>query len=520
LNYLKSTAIFWKLFCNIIFYFLSFSLFLFIFKLGYGFDPFVHKATMEHISQNGFILPKSPYYIGQYGLIIFISKITGLSIAFLNKTLVAILASLLFPITFFKYLKKIKLKKSTIVIPVLLILGFSPFILTTPQNLSYIFLILTIFYAIIEKDLKKSFIFSLSTVAIHPLSGLPAILFVIFSYFQNNKSKFKKINNKIIYIILFFVNSLAIPLSLFITTGKEFNFKYLISNLNYYLNSVFNISFPSKGSIFLNTAYFFINNYILFLLIIIIFALIYVKKLSKENEVFKNIFNLTALSTGSLIISFLITSSLSFSNVISYEQRDYALRILKIVLIHLLPIIIIFLSLMLDKIKDKKNYIKISALILASILLSISLYASYPRVDKYFNSRGYNTSYNDLKAVNKIENDAKNNKYFVLANQQVSAAALYEYGFDKNIFIDNSEHYFYPIPTGGLLYDYYLKMVYDEPSYENIKSALDLANVDFAYLVINKYWHQSAELINIAKIEADSYFDINNEIFIFKYLNK
>nr|MDA3802601.1 hypothetical protein [Patescibacteria group bacterium] len=518
LNYSKSVSIFWKLLSNIIFYFLSFSLFLFIFKLGYGFDPFIHKATMDHISQNGFILPKNPYYVGQYGLIIFISKITGLSIAFLNKALVVILASLLLPIIFFKYLKKIKIKNSTSIIPLLLVLGFSPFIFTTPQNLSYLFLILTIFYSIIEKDLKKSFIFSLSTAAIHPLSGLPAIFFFLFSFVYRNRDKFKKLNRKLIYVTLFLLNSIAIPFSLFITAGKEFSFKYLISNLSFYLNNVFNLSFANKGNIFLNTSYFFINNYVLFILILIIFSLIYIKKISKENRIYKSIYILSTLSAGSLIISFLITSSLSFSNVISYEQRDYALRILKIFLIHLLPVIIIFLSFIVNKIRDKKKGNKISAINLACVLITISLYSSYPRIDKYYNSRGYNTSYYDLKAVNEIESDANGNKYFVLANQQVSAAALYEFGFEKNISIKNSEHYFYPIPTGGLLYNYYLDMVYDKPSYENIKNALDLTKVDFAYLVINKYWYRSAELINIAKIEADSYFDINNEVYIFKYI--
>ena len=63
-------------------------------------------------------------------------------------------------------------------------------------------------------------------------------------------------------------------------------------------------------------------------------------------------------------------------------------------------------------------------------------------------------------------------------------------------------------------------MVYEKPSRENIKKALNLSKADFAYLVINKYWYRSSELINTAKIEADSYFDINNEVFVFKYLNK
>ncbi len=511
------TNILWKLLSNIIFYFLSFSLLVIIFKIYYGFDPFIHQASLDYILNNGQILPKTPYYNGYYGLIVLLHKISGLSIFFLNKFLNIILSAVLLPIVFYDFLKHYvkKINLNSILLP--LIIGFSPFVFTTPQNLSYLFLILTIFYSLTDKGYKKSLFLSLSTAAIHPLSGIPAISFFILNIIKNNKVFLKHSVKKTGIILVFIFNSLAIPLSLYLTTGKNASIYQLYTNINFYFKNIFTLNLETKGNIFLNTAYFFANNYILILAIFLIFSLFYLSSL--KNEKFKKLINISLISISSLLISLILSSSLIFKDVINYEQRDYAIRISKIILIHFLPLFLIFFNLLLDKIQKNKLSVKVSGIILLLALVNISLYLSYPRVDKYFNSRGFSTSYFDIQTVLKINNDAEGEKYFVLANQQVSAAALKEFGFENNLDTENNESvYFYPIPTGSRMYQFYLSMVYDNPNKENMKKALEYANTNVSYLVINNYWYRSQELINTAKIEADSYFDINNEVFIFKYL--
>jgi hypothetical protein len=151
-------------------------------------------------------------------------------------------------------------------------------------------------------------------------------------------------------------------------------------------------------------------------------------------------------------------------------------------------------------------------------MLSTSLYLSYPRFDKYHNSRGYSTGINDLKAVEYIEKNSKND-YIVLANQQVSAAALKNFGFSRYLKNKNNEEiYFYPIPTGGELYRYYLEMVYEKPTKENMLKAMEFSKVSEAYFVLNKYWWAFPKILEEAKIEADQFTDINEEVYIFKYL--
>lgn len=517
LNNQKLLGKFWKLKANIIFYFLSFSICSFVFKIGYGFDPFIHEATMEYIKEHGQILPKNPYYLGQYSLIIFLNKISGLSIDFLNRFLVPTLAALSLPLIFNKFSKSY-LKENVSLLPIaILIIGFSPFIMTAPQNLAYLFLILSIFFSLTEKSLLKSSLFALATIAIHPLSGLPALAFIAFSFWQKNKHKWSKKFKNIFLSLIFIFNSLSIPLALFISGEQKIQLKQIIFNLNVFFKNIWKFDLSGQENIFLNFIYLFEKNKLLILIILIICALIYLKRNKINNENFKNLLEISYLNATSLFIAFILSLSLTFKDVISYEQNIYSSRILTIILIIFLPALLVLFSQIIKDVNKHNLFTKISCSLVLSFLLLTGIYFSYPRLDKYHNSRGYSTGEFDLKAVKIIEEGSKNEKYFVLANQQVSAAALKTFGFEKNIKTSTGEIYFYPIPTGGMLYEYYLKMVYDEPSQKNIKEAMDLLNIQTAYLVINRYWHRSAELINQAKIEAENWQEINNEVFIFKY---
>ena len=59
---------------------------------------------------------------------------------------------------------------------------------------------------------------------------------------------------------------------------------------------------------------------------------------------------------------------------------------------------------------------------------------SYPRIDNYHNTHSFSISDSDIASVQWIEENADDD-YIVLANQQVSAAALSQYGFKKSTFM-------------------------------------------------------------------------------------
>ncbi|MFA5023760.1 MAG: hypothetical protein WC523_02260 [Patescibacteria group bacterium] len=501
-------------------YFLSLGVAVIVYKIGYGFDPFIHQATMELIDKKGLVTPKPPYYLGEYGLVIIFHKITGLSIYLLNKILVPLLTAIFLPLTFYRFLKpgeensdqQSKAAKFLTIL-FLLALTFSPFIVTTPQNLTYLFLILTIFAGLGRANPLEVLLLALAVLAIHPLTGIPVTLWSLFLIIQKYRARFKPLTQKILKMTIFCLNSLALPLILYLTAGRDF--KKIVLSLNFlsepFKNLFSTLSAAGQENWLLNFVYFIAYNYNLFLIIALAASLIYFyRQKNRPNWQSLILINL------SLLIAYVLASQISFTDLINYEQANYASRILVIIIIFFLPYLVLSLDHLIRKILMSELPIRLLWLGFGLALLTITLYISYPRYDKYFNSRGYSVSANDLLAVKTIA-ASSTVPYLALANQQVSVAALQELGFDHYYQTSAGLIYFYPIPTGGELYQYYLKMVYEKPRRETMLQALNLAGVNEGYLIINKYWFNSSQIINEAKLTADDWSTVNKEIYIFRY---
>lgn len=499
-------------------YLLSFSIALIVYKIGYGFDPFIHQATEKLISQTGEVNPKPFYYLGQYALVAIINKITFVPIIWLDKMLVPVLAAITLPTALILTLSKWLENKTILLFTIFLlpILPFSFFIVTTPQNLAYLFLFLTLIFGLNCKnhlDLIIVVFLALATFAIHPLAGIPTILFaILLIIFYSEKQEYK--NH--LYRIIFLFMAIALPLAfLFVQNKSNSNYtdSQIISKTSISLPS---INIPDQENVILNTVYLFIFNFKIIFILLVLAGIFIIFKNKKECKIlYLNIFSSLAL-----FISYLISSHLSFSFLIDYERNDYSNRILTIAIIFLFPIALLSIHAFLLKLSKQNNIVITYFLLFFCLLLSISLYGSYPRFDNYFNSHGYSISQSDLDAVELINNDTKDD-FIVLANQQVSAASLRKYGFKKYYKnkLDNSEEiFYYPIPTGGPLYQLYLDMVYKKPTRDTVKSALELTGAKTGYFVLNKYWWAFPKISAEAKLEADSWEEIDDgEVIIFKY---
>jgi hypothetical protein len=506
-------------------YFLSLSVAVIVYKIGYGFDPFIHQAAMEIIDNKGLIMPKTPYYLGEYGLIISIHKLLGISIYFLNKFLVPVMTSLLLPGMIYKFLNSIKKENNNWLsfLETILILTFSLplFIISTPQALSYIFIITAIISSFTDKNLTRTLLFSMAAAAIHPISGIPALIWSSWLIAKHYCLRLNLKAEKIISVFIFLGGVILLPLALFLISGSEF--KNLALNFNIIANQIkeiFTLSPAGTENWLLNTTYFiFFNGKLLLLALIIIGIVLFYKKYQRLIAPDKIYVWRGLLIIGvSLIIAFILSGQISFKQLITYEQADYAKRLLVIATIFFMPFTALTIKELLDKIANQKEItVKIIWLFFGLIFISTSLYLAYPRFDRYFNSRGYSTSRFDLEAVKKIAEKSQQN-YIVLANQQVSIAALKTLGFNHYYPSKSGLLYFYPIPTGGALYQYYLDMVYKNPDQKTMLEAMDLAGVNEAYLIINKYWNESDKIIEKAKTTSDSWEAIGGkEIFIFKY---
>lgn len=508
-------------------YLVSLGIAVIVYKIGYGFDPFIHQAAMETIAQQGLISPKTPYYLGQYSLIVSLHKIFGLSVAFLNTVLVPLAAACLLPPTIFNFINKLQKKISPTeekinlnseninLLASLIILVFSwpLFIVTTPQNFSYIFIILSVLSGLTEARPHKAVIFAIAAAAIHPISGIPAI---IWGSWLALRKKLDKISSGLILS----AGALILPLALFIRSGaKTINLNFSWKNIYLPLEKMWHLGSAGREDFIINLIYFLEKNQtaiIVFCITLGAIAFYHHYRRLLTGHLVHAWQGLTSISV-SLFIAFLLSSQISFTELIAYEQGDYANRILIIILLFLFPFAGLAVKGLVGKICQQESASRFIWVAIGAIFITTSLYLAYPRFDKYFNSRGYSTSDFDLAAVKLADSLAKN-PYIVLANQQVAAAALDTFGFNNYLTSPAGQIYFYPIPTGGPLYQYYLQMVYEEPSRETMLQAMDLAAVNEGFLIINKYWKDSGKIIKAAKISANSWEKIGQEeIFVFHY---
>jgi len=462
--------------------FLSFVVAVIVFKLGYGFDNFIHEATLNLIDKNGVVNPKPFYYLGQYSLIIILHKLFFIPISVLNKFLVPVLAAVFLPLTAFYNLKQNSSEKRQILLVViaLLILPFSIFIVSTPQNLAYFFLAIIILLSLSCKDVICLItIYALVAAALltQPIAGIPAIIFaLILTIYHSDLQKFKKSLIAGCYIVA----AIALPLA-FALIEKIGSTSTTTEGANTSESILFGwpkFLIPGKENFLLNFVYLYGFN--LKIIIVFIVAIgIFIAWRHRQEQ--KNTFLFLGMSL-SLLVSYFICALLPLNFLISYERTDFLNRILIAAALFALPFILISFQAFISRALEQGTFLKITLLIFTSSLITASLYISYPRYDRYFNSRGYSVGQYDIAATKWIEENTKND-FIVLANQQVSAAALSQFGF-KKYYQDNI--FYYPIPTSSPLYQYYLNMVYKAPTKKTMDEAMDLVDVNEAYFVLNK----------------------------------
>ena len=523
-------------------FFLMTSVVMIIYKLGYGFDPFIHQATEKIILSKGFITPKPFYYIGQYVLVVFLSKILMLPLASIDAYLLPLFFSLYIPYTIYFSFKNIA--SSIVGVGAIalsfLILPVASFIVTTPQGLANFFIIMMIFFSLNvifgEKLswIKHVALLALASLSIHPLTGIPALVFFIFLIlFILYKKKILPYPylQKLLIAEIFAIASIAIPIIFIINSKISQGFgsylqiesfrslKKIIEPFSFllpYLKNNFNIVY--------DIAYWYeLNLYIILLTFAFLGALVLIKKHKLRQT------SIYIVSYIILIFNYIILRlTVAFPSLIDYEQKNYPNRIFEISFYFLMPLILYIILFAFVRAQKRKGLAMAMIIIFLSMFITSSLYISYPRVDDYRIDKGYNITQADISAVHFVEENAKDNKfqdYIVLANQMTSVAAVKEFGFKKyyedktkkNIF-----HFYYPIPTGDPLYAFYLDMVYEKPSKAIAKKAGDFMGVKDVYFILDSYWDKFDEIIEQAKQEASAWQSLEQgKSYVFYFnLNK
>ena len=270
-------------------FFTSFMVAVLVYKIGFDYDPFIHRTNEALILNSGTLLPKPFYYVGQYSLIIFLQKLLSIPIDWLDKLLVPILASIYIPYTIYHSFKdnfKIQINYLLTLIPILLFIPYTNFIVSTPQALANTFFIITLFLSLYFLSHPKVtfwplILLALTTLTIHPLAGIPCFFFVILIIlFHRFKQKMPKLIHRGIFWELVIIASVALPVAFLVSSRALAQLKvglnddWLINLIQTLTASNFAVFYRPFISIF-DLVYNFANNIIPFLLIMIVVGIFY-----------------------------------------------------------------------------------------------------------------------------------------------------------------------------------------------------------------------------------------------------
>jgi hypothetical protein len=503
---------------------------LLLFPLGFGFDPFIHQATAEHVATYGTITPKPFYYAGQYALVLFAHHAFALPVAAVSAALVPVLAALSLPAAWYgaavRLLRDRRAAAATL--PGIFLLPLAPLVLTTPQALANLWALLLALAAVpwlAGEEPPRPVVLAvpaLAALAVHPIAGIPAVLFVILLASDPGRAACRPFS-RLVFWSAAVGGSVALPLS-FVANS-------LLSSGTLGLNPPTASSLSALSSLSL----FFANRFdpildfaYLYGLNAVAFAVIMAGVGWRASR---------GTSTGSLrtwwimagvlaVNWALLSSAVDFSFLIDYERQNFSARLVPIALSFLAPFSVLALWAWTARVRRGPVSLRAATVTLLAALATAAFYLAYPRHDAYVAGHGYNVSRADLSAVNAIESDAAGASYVVLANQTVSAAAVRELGFARYF----GDQFFYPIPTGGDLYALFLRMN-DRPSRDVALAALALANercgqnpscaqpdAVIAYFVANDYWWEAPRIVETAKRDADAWWTLDaGAVHVFKY---
>lgn len=513
--------------------FLGFAVAPLLYPLGYGFDAFIHRATEQWIFTHGFIFPKTPYYIGQYSLVVMFGHITAIPLKYIDIYLLPILSSLVLPCIAIFSFKKSFPKKSEFASLLFWLIPFFPFLffhLTTPHNIVVFFCSVAVFLILLS--LSTDFpvwpliIISLAAIATHSLVGMPLFVVVFFFIILKNIQNIKRLKFPLILLVV----SLAILLPLLFTLNGIRIHAPLpvignpVEKLPQFLNIFRRPYWYAQTSPWYFEILYFCERLIIPTLIVLSAIGAYILNTKEKN---KHFWIFTTSFLGFFVSAFTLASSIVFPDVVAYEQSDYPLRLLRVSVLFLIPGAMYGALVVTEKIQhlrfiqNKTKFFFPALIIFLSLTATIILYLSYPQRNQKVRFPGYNVTLSDTQAVEWIHNRENEYNYIVLANQLVSAAALDKYSFAKYFPTSSGELFYYAIPTGGKLYEYYGKMIYQGQKREYMDEAMDLMGVKTAYFVVNRYWANSDKIIYGAMATADEYYPMNDgAIWIFVYNRK
>lgn len=498
---------------------------LIIYPLGYGFDPFLHHATQEHIVLTGSINPIPLIYSGHYAVMVFTSKITGFPVAFLDSMLVPLLAGIAVPLACYHALKEFLNGSSARRMRVLLLALAVPYpyiIITTPWSFALVLVALSLCLFLAScgrssrQHLLDCWIFSSAAFFVHPLAGIPALFFAasatIFPVMRTWQLQLRVWLTGI-WLLLGSV-LLAGALAVYAIINNEFAIFFGLKVVDW----IAPILPSSRFNILLDPTYLWSSIVFLSVGVLSIFGAFALYRHGGWRKDVAIVVSAAALAT--LGNAFIMRNFISFSSLISYERDDYSERLIHLALLFLFPLSAYGISLLVKQWSEsaQRPLTSLFFTLLAGGIIAAGLYLSYPRNDAFASYHGTTVSASDIEAVRWIHNDSKGKDYAVLANQVSAAAAIREYGFYRYYPTQQGEQFYYSIPASSRLHNYFTKMA-SRPEARIIEDVRTVVPVSTVYFILHDYEPRFKIIANLASQFAareQSFNDSAIRVFVYE----
>jgi hypothetical protein len=457
-----------------------------IYRVGFGFDGFLHVASEKIMLATGTLSPKPLYYIGQYVFTTRFAKLLEVPVEDVDRWLVPLSAAILLPLAVYLGHRK---SDSASWPTALFLLPLAPFVATTPQAFAYL---LGLSALLMLRGRFEGFAHPLASLilaawssAVHPLAGIPFFAVCLALAAWPNSGSSWPWPRRLVSALFSLLAVVAVPLMFFVlgfagkadirwdtsglwsgTTWSEIGRTFLPWIGNHF------VVWPSWASLVSHSLP-------AILLVAAVIAIIQTRGAERAASAI-----LALVSVALFASSVILKRTGDFAFLIDYERGNYAERLGLIATFILLAAALPAASKIFGRLKRGPPLTGAVALGFAIAIAAALSYDALPRHDALVTGRGWSVGQADIEAVRLIDRDAGPQEYTVLANQSVSAAAVMQLGFKRY----SGDVFFYPIPTGGELYDVFLRMTYKEPTRDTASDAGKLGSTQLVYVVLNDYW--------------------------------
>ncbi|MCC7357377.1 hypothetical protein IT408_02605 [Candidatus Uhrbacteria bacterium] len=488
-----------------------------IYRIGFGFDGFLHIASEKILLATGTLQPKPFYYIGQYVFTTWFSRLTDLPLATIDHWLVPLATAIGFSFILFLISSHIS---SYRFFP-LALLPIGVFVTSTPQSFSYVLGFSALLLSLGTKNRYIHWLAPLSiglwSIAVHPLAGIPFFFGSLAIIFCETKTSsiFHAWFRRIVFLGSSLLAGFSIPVLFYLLSikqGTADNWQFSLLTTIQPWKDLFTQLIPSFTNYYViwpAWSSFVQASIPLICLICGILSWLQARK-QKEDEPNPSSGTIACLLIIgiSLFVSYVILKSTGdFAFLIDYERGNYADRVFTLGVLFCLPAAAPWIGSRLSLLRVQPIFISLIVLLSYASVTGAMIYNALPRHDALITGRGWSTSQADMEAVRFIDRQAGKTPYAVLSNQSVSAAAVSQLGFKRYA---NNDIFFYPIPTGGPLYELFLRLTYRDQTLYPIKDAAQLTQSDEIYVIINDYWWNATILNEALRAIAQDHWTFGN----------